>query len=196
VSSGQIETRAHEVVMGIEFDNNANGNFTITDTFDRLLQSDRIQGILLNPGDYQYLGYAASYNSNNSRAISGGLNADWGEFWDGTRKSFGGNVSVKPNYHLNLSVNYTRNNLELANGTSISNLVGTRVVYGFSPRSFFNAFLQYNSSTREISTNLRFNIMYKPLSDVYVVYNDRRDTTLGEPIGREFIVKVTRLLTF
>ena len=95
-----------------------------------------------------------------------------------------------------MSLNYTRNHLELLNGTSNTHLFGTRVVYGFSPRSFFNAFLQYNSATREVSTNIRFNLMYKPLSDLYVVYNDRRDTTLGQPMERAFIVKLTRLLTF
>jgi hypothetical protein len=196
VSSGQIETRTHEANMGIEFDNNSNANFTITNTFDRLLEQDRIQGIPLPPGDYEYLGYAASYSSSNSRRISGNASVDWGEFWDGTRRSFGGSVSVKPNYHLNVSLNYNRNNLTLGSGTAATNLVGTRIVYGFSPRSFLNAFLQYNSATREVSTNVRFNIMYKPLSDVYVVYNDRRDTSLGQQVERAFIVKVTRLLTF
>jgi hypothetical protein len=120
----------------------------------------------------------------------------WGDFWDGTRKSFGGGITFKPDYHLNVTLNYTRNNITLANGAANSDLVGARIVYGFTPRSFFNAFLQYNSSTREISTNIRFNVMYKPLSDVYVVYNDRRDTSLGLPVERAFIVKVTRLLTF
>jgi hypothetical protein len=196
VSSGQIETRTQEAVVGIELDDNSNANFTLTNTFDRLLEADRIQGIPLAAGDYEYLGYAASYGSNNARAISGGVSTDWGEFWDGTRRSFGGNVSVKPNYHLNVTVNYSRNNLRLGSGSAVSNLVGTRIVYGFSPRSFFNAFLQYNSSTREVSTNIRFNLMYRPLSDLYIVYNDRRDTSAGQHMERAFIVKLTRLLTF
>jgi hypothetical protein len=182
--------------MGIELDDNSNANFTITNTFDRLLEADRIQGIPLSAGDYEYLGYGASYSSNNSRQISGNASVDWGEFWDGTRRSLGGSVSVKPNYHLNVSFNYSRNNLDLGNGKAVTNLVGTRIVYGFSPRSFFNAFVQYNSSTREVSTNIRFNIMYRPLSDVYIVYNDRRDTSLGQPMERALIVKVTRLWTF
>jgi hypothetical protein len=196
VSSGQIETRVQDATMGIEFDSGANANFTISNTFDRLLTDDRIQGIRLDPGDYHYLGYSASYSSNSSRNISGNGSVDWGEFWDGDRRSWSGGISVKPDYHLNVSVNYSRNRIALHNGTATTNLVGARVVYGFSPRSFFNAFLQYNSATREVSTNVRFNIMYKPLSDVYIVYNDRRDTALGQPQERAFIVKVTRLLTF
>jgi hypothetical protein len=194
-SSGQIETRVQEATVGIEFESNANANFTIANTFDRLLSADRIQGISLPAGDYEYLDYALSASSNNTRKISGNGSVNWGEFWDGTRRSFSGGLSVKPDHHLNVSLNYTRNHLDLLNGTSDTHLFGTRVVYGFSPRSFFNAFLQYNSATREVSTNIRFNIMYKPLSDLYLVYNDRRDTT-NQPMERAFIVKVTRLLTF
>ena len=128
-------------------------------------QPIRIQGIPLPAGDYDYLDYSPASSTNNSRKISGNGSVNWGEFWDGTRRSFGGGLSVKPDYHLNVSLNYTRNDLELSNGTSNTHLFGARVVYGFSPRSFFNAFLQYNSATREVSTNIRFNIMYKPLSD-------------------------------
>jgi hypothetical protein len=195
-STGQIETRTQEATMGIEFESNANANFTIANTFDRLRTSDRIQGITLAAGDYEYLDYALSFQTNNSRKITGNGSANWGEFWDGHRRSFGGGISVKPDYHLNVTLNYSRNNLDLLNGTSKTHLVGTRIVYSFSPRSFFNAFLQYNSSSHEVSTNIRYNITYKPLSDVYIVYNDRRDTALGQPMERAFIVKVTRLLTF
>jgi hypothetical protein len=194
--SGDIETRTEEARAGIQFQNGANADFTLQNTFDRLVRPDSIQGITLSPGDYTYRGYSAGFNSDDTRKISGNASVDWGEFWDGRRKSFGGGLSVKPNHHLNVTLNYSRNQLTLANGSATTDLLGARVVYGFSSRSFFNAFLQYNSQTREVSTNVRFNIMYRPLSDVYIVYNDRRDTTLGEPVERAFIVKVTRLLTF
>ena len=195
-TTGEIETRVQDASMGLTFETGANANFTIANTFDRLIVPDRIQGIALAAGDYQYLAYSTSATTDSTQRISGNGTVNWGEFWDGHRKSFGGGLSVKPDYHLNVSLTYSRDHLALANGESTTNLVGARVVYGFSPRSFFNAFLQYNSTTREVSTNIRFNIMYKPLSDVYVVYNDRRNTTIGEPLERAFVVKITRLLTF
>ena len=194
--TGEIETRVQNATMGIEFESNANASFTVANTFDRLAAPDRIQGIPLAPGDYEYLDYSLSAATNNSLKVSGNGSVAWGEFWDGRRRSFGGGLSVKPDYHLSVSLTYNRDRLMLANGLSTTNLVGTRIVYSFSPRSFFNAFLQYNSTTREVSTNIRYNIMYKPLSDVYVVYNDRRSTALSAPLERAFVVKVTRLLTF
>ena len=86
--------------------------------------------------------------------------------------------------------------MKLQSGSAQSNLFGTRIIYGFSPRSFINAFFQYNSQTRELSTNLRFNLTYRPLSDIYIVYNDRRNTQLDEALDRAFIVKITNLFSF
>ena len=42
----------------------------------------------------------------------------------------------------------------------------------------------------------RFNFTHHPLSDIYIVYNDRRESTGGELIERAFIVKVTNLFNF
>ena len=69
-------------------------------------------------------------------------------------------------------------------------------MYGFSPRAFFNAFIQYNADTHQVSSNLRFNVTHHPLSDIYVVYNDRRERTGGQLLERAFIVKVTNLFNF
>ena len=52
---------------------------------------------------------------------------------------------------------------------------------------------QYNTSTHEVSNNVRFNFIYRPGSDIYIVYNDLSQTGLpadifgreGPPAGRE-----------
>ena len=38
--------------------------------------------------------------------------------------------------------------------------------------------------------------MHGKVSDIYIVYNDRRDTTVGPLVERALIVKVTNLFTF
>jgi hypothetical protein len=48
----------------------------------------------------------------------------------------------------------------------------------------------------EVSTNIRFNIIHHPLSDLYLVYNDRRDTLAGQAIERALIIKLTNLFNF
>ena len=55
---------------------------------------------------------------------------------------------------------------------------------------------QYAADTRQVSSNIRFNFIHHPLSDLYVVYNDRRDTDAGRLMERSFIVKLTNLFDF
>ena len=76
-----------------------------------------------------------------------------------------------------------------------TNLVSTRVLYSFSPRMFLNALIQYNSTDREIESNIRFNFIYKPLSDFFLVYNERRAST-GEVNERAIIAKITYVFDF
>ena len=71
--------------------------------------------------------------------------------------------------------------------------------FGFSPRMFASALVQYSSNDRVFSSNLRFRWEYRPGSELFVVYTDERDTTVvGFPglRNRAFVVKVNRLLRF
>ena len=65
-------------------------------------------------------------------------------------------------------------------------LATTRLNYSFTPHMFLDTLIQYNSTVKEITSNIRFNFIYKPLSDLFVVYNERRSTT-GEVRERALI---------
>ena len=60
---------------------------------------------------------------------------------------------------------------------------------------FLNVLIQYNSTVREIESNIRFNFIHKPLSDFFLVYNERRSTT-GEVQERALIAKITYIFDF
>jgi hypothetical protein len=97
---------------------------------------------------------------------------------------------------VNVALDYSRNLVVLPNGIFETDLVCARFLYGFTPRAFLNAFFQYNTDTNEFSSNIRFNIIHRPLSDLYLVYNDRRNSDAGELVERAFIVKFTNLFNF
>ena len=70
------------------------------------------------------------------------------------------------------------------------------------PRVFLayaGGLVQYSSSDKTFSSNLRFRWEYRPGSEFFVVYTDERDTTApGYPDlrNRAFVVKINRLLRF
>ena len=94
-----------------------------------------------------------------------------------------GAVGWRPDYHFSFDANYSRNHVTLPKASSPRTSIGTRLLYAFTPRAFFNAFIQYNADTRQLSSNIRFNLTYRPLSDLYVVYNDTRRPRPGRPSG-------------
>ena len=50
----------------------------------------------------------------------------------------------------------------------------------------------------DLSTNLRLNIKYRPGSDIYVVYNERKDIEglATDIVDRSFTIKWTYLMAF
>ncbi len=194
--SGKVETRIQEVTIGVTFLNRSSASLDVTRTFDRLTQPTDIQGVPILEGDYTYVSYSASANTNQGRRLSGTANVVWGEFWDGDRKSFGGSMIWRRNQHLSVEFDYSHNRANLSGGKFTTDLMGARFLYAFNPRAFLNAFIQYNAANHEVSSNIRFNLIHRPLSDLYLVYNDRRDTDSGVLMERAIIIKFTNLFSF
>ena len=107
------------------------------------------------------------------------------------RVNVGIRVSIEPTYSLN--------SVTLHNGGFTTTLAGLRVTYTVTPLVFVSVLVQYNSSTSAASTNARLRWEYRPGSELFVVYNDERDTAASlVPAlrNRAVIVKVNRLLRF
>jgi hypothetical protein len=98
-------------------------------------------------------------------------------------------------------VSFTRDNIDLP-GTSFStNLLSLRADSSFTTRMFLNAFIQYNSVTRQLASNIRYQFIHHPLSDFFLVYNDTRFGANGglatsQPPTRALILKMTHLVSF
>lgn len=192
-----VETRTQDLNLGVVFHNSASVTLNAFNNFDRLKKPFEIRTKNFIPaGDYNYRRYATSFSLDRSRKISGGANVNWGEFWNGTETSFGGTLDMKPNYHLNGSLTFSQDRVKLPSGPFTSRLLGARTLYAVSSRMFFNAFIQYNAETHQFSSNIRFQLIHHSLSDLFIVYNDRRDTLKGQVIDRALVVKLTNLFSF
>ena len=89
----------------------------------------------------------------------------------------------------------------LAAGDFVTQLGSLRVDYTFSPTLSFRTLTQYNSSSERWSTSARFRYIYRPGSDLYVVYDEVRRDINGLPVTEEFrdrrlIIKATYLVSF
>jgi hypothetical protein len=119
-----------------------------------------------------------------------------GEFYDGTRRAYTLGPSLRLNENFNAALNVQIQDIQLSTAEYVSTLVTGRVNYNFNTRMFVNALLQYNTDSRQWSSNVRFNVIHRPLSDFFLVYNERRDERSGELLDRAVVAKMTYLWAF
>ncbi len=146
-------------------------------------------------GDYRFNRFNASYVADQSRRIAPSLTYSGGGFYGGTLQSLGVSLDTKPHDRVRASVSYFRNDVEIPieGGDFITNLLVLRGVVAFSANAFVRALVQFNDDSQEALANVLFRYSYRPGSDLFVVYNEERETFGGGsvPRNRELLVKIT-----
>jgi hypothetical protein len=109
---------------------------------------------------------------------------------------YDGRVELTPQFSLEPRVSL--NWVDLVEGSFTAKLVGARVTYAFSPRTFVSSLIQYNSSADSFSASARFRWEYEPGSDLFIVYSEGRNELSLDPFlaTRSFAVKLTKLFRF
>ncbi len=195
-----LESREIKPGLEISFLDSSVLTLEYSASYERLAEATPIAGVSVPTGEYDFGAFTAGYQSNLGRRLGGRISLTRGDFFDGDRTSVTGSVVVRPNAHFFLEGTVQRNRLALAGRDFDADLFGGRFRYAYDTRTFLSAFLQYNETTDEVQTNIRFNLIHAPLSDVFLVYSERRDRS-PEPgrtalTDRALVLKVTKLLAF
>ena len=209
-ASGFVETREPEARFGVEFENGDDLNAVHTRTYDFLKEPFSIaDGIAIPVGGYDFYSTQVGYTFGSQRRLSGRLSAERGAFYGGTKTTIaiggsgrgpsgGGRIELTP--QLSLEPGLSLNWIDLPQGSFTTTLVTTRATYTMTPRMFVSALTQYASSDNALSTNVRFRWEYQPGSELFVVYNEQRDTLTKTRYpdleSRTFVIKMNRLFRF
>jgi hypothetical protein len=154
------------------------------------------RNISVLPGRYEFNEYFLLANTNASAPIAFNTRYSIGDFYDGYRRGYSVGSTVRANQHFNVSANVQYNDIELPQGAFTTTLITGRVNYFLNTKVFLNALLQYNTDARQWSSNVRFNVIHRPLSDIFLVYNERRNSQTGQMIDRAIVAKMTYLIAF
>ena len=199
--AGRAETREQSGEFAIEFRNADRFGVVYTDVYEFIPRPFRIaDGVVVPVGGYNWRNAQATFNMSQQRRWATSFVAEYGTFYSGHRTSLSasrGRMAFTPQFAVEPS--YTVNFVDLAEGSFTTHLAGSRLVFTVSPRMFATALVQYNSGTRSMTANARFRWEYQPGSELFVVYNDERDTRAsGFPglMTRSFVVKINRLFRF
>jgi hypothetical protein len=196
---GRLETRSVEAGAVVSLLSGGSLTLSVADRYERLFEDTPIGGSTVATGEYDWLEPSIRLATSGNRSIFGTVSVAWGDFYDGRRQSISGEVTFRPNEHVSLEVGAQHNDLELGGSSFTADLFSTSLRYARDTRTFFLAFAQYNESTEELIANARFNLIHAPLSDVFLVYTERRSLAsgVGAPVlERGVTLKVTKLLAF
>ena len=196
--AGRLETREQFGHFGIEFENSDLFDLSFTRSYEFLERPFEIApDVVLPVAGYDFQQVDVMFTFGQQRPFSGALAAARGSFYGGDKSSVGftqGRLEVTPRLSLEPGVSF--NWIDLPQGRFTTRLVTGRATWTLSPLMFVSALVQYNSSGGSLGANVRLRWEYRPGSELFVVYNEARDTLRpGRPElqDRAFIIKINRL---
>jgi hypothetical protein len=199
--SERLESRQQSGRFATEFQTSDLFTVTVNRNYELLSRPFTVSpGVTIPIGSYPFSDVTTSYGFGQQRRMSGTVSLQRGHFYGGDLTAVGysgGRVAILKQWSLEPSLSL--NHVELPAGTFTTTVIRTRTDYGFSPRMFVSALVQYGSTDDLFSSNFRFRWEYRPGSEFFVVYTDERDTLArGYPDlnNRAFVVKINRLLRF
>ena len=156
------------------------------------------KGVTIPVGSYSFDEATFTYNTNPAKRVYERFTWNPMQFYDGTKQAVSAAIGVRGGSHLSTELSVSRNDVKMPFGNFVSNLGILRVDYAMSPRATLRSLTQYNSLTHEVTNSVRLNFIYRPGSDLYVVYNDLQQTGLPtdvfKPSDRQIVVKLNYLL--
>jgi hypothetical protein len=197
ITNGATRMDTRHLLAGVEVAFQPDGSLVVegSDQFDRVAEAFTVfPGRQVPAGAYAWREGAVRYQSGTGRAVSGNVGVAGGGFYDGTRTTWSGGLAWRARHDLGLEATLQRNDVVLGSGAFTADLVGARLRYARSTTLFGSAFVQYNTQARAFITNARVNLRYRPLSDVFLVYTERRNIDTGVRNERSVALKVTRML--
>ncbi|MFP5379900.1 MAG: hypothetical protein ACLGHP_09165, partial [Vicinamibacteria bacterium] len=197
--SGRLETRDAQAQVRLDFHSADQVQVIAARRLDAPAAPFRVARTLtIAPGFYSFSEVTAAVTLAALRRAAGRVQYRGGGYYGGSRHELTLSSIVKSARHLQADVNYQISRVSLPAGEAVTHLTGVRVSHSATTRVFTSALLQWNSSTRVFDANVRFNWIYRPGSDVYVVFGRTSEDRerAGDFVGQSLVIKVTRLLQF
>jgi hypothetical protein len=201
-TDGEVETVAASPQWSMEMKSGRTFTVAVPIARENLLVPFIVAtGATIPAGTYRYQRLTASVIAPDGDLRRVNFSAGIGPFYDGADRT----VSMTPTWivsrHLELSGLYQvdRIDLPIRNQHVTAQVARVRARTSFSASTSFAAFVQYNSLSDQVITNARLRFNPREGTDLYVVYNDARNTQPGAytPVrnaldGRTLLIKFAR----
>ena len=152
-------------------------------------------GVTVPVGLYSWEAAQFGAFTDRSAPIGAGIGGIVGGFFGGDRVTLSPSFRFRSGEQLKGELVYSHNEIKLPEGDFETDLGRFRLSYAFTPKKFIEGLVQYNNTTDQWSTNIRFGWLDDAGTGLYVVYNGIEETGVGaaEP-QRRWIVKYSKML--
>ena len=155
----------------------------------------RTDGGVELPGNagYHYTSFEMSFQSDRRRVLSYNIQPGYGDFYNGKRYVFEGDVSLRlqPKVFLSMAVIYNSIKLPEPYESEDILLLSPRINITFNKSIFWSTLIQYGNQLDNLGFNSRLQWRFAPLSDLFLVYNDNYFVNSFMPRTRSINLKLT-----
>ncbi len=144
------------------------------------------EGTEVLPGTYDFYAFGWDFRMRDGSLFRADVNAKAGSFFDGwnVELQIEPTWNVTRNLELGTAYQFNRVSFPDRNQDFYVHLVRLKAQIGFSTKVSLNSFVQYNTSRDAFSANMRFRYNFREGNDLWIVYNESRNTDrfLGMPV--------------
>lgn len=163
--------------------------FNVQHIFDNPIEEfELIDNVYIPAGEYWDNRVEVQIETFRGRKIAGEIQASIGEFYTGDRQEIELNTNLNFNKHLNISVDWQRNYIQLPENSFITDELGGRIDYAFNPKLETSVYAQWNNEDENLLVNYRINWIPKIGSFFYFVINQEYNTNSGFKLERTTIL--------
>ncbi|HYU80787.1 MAG TPA: DUF5916 domain-containing protein [Vicinamibacterales bacterium] len=146
--------------------------FNVNPTGERLVEPSEIAGVTIAPGAYHWRRYRLEVGTAQKRRLYSQVTWWFGGFYDGRLNQFQWTGAWNPTPVLTIEFTGERDvGRELSAGDFTQTVVGTRARINFSPDLNVASYVQYDTETESIGVNTRLRWTFRPVGDLFIVYN-------------------------
>jgi len=195
--AGALETREGTGGLGVLFLDGGQLITQVSDRFEAIEEGFPVAGQGEVPaGRYGFRDASITYTSSAARPLSGEVGVSGGGYFNGSRTSVTVSGAWRPSRHFAVDLRAQRNEISLPGNAFSADVFGARLDFAGSRRLFLSSFFQYNAASDEVVTNIRLNFIHAPLSDLFLVFSERRTAGNGVVLERGLTLKGTKLFSF
>ena len=146
--------------------------FNANPTGERLVEPfDVSNGVVIPPGSYEWRRYRLEAGTAQKRRLYAQVTWWFGGFYNGTLDQYQWTGAWNPRPLVTIEFSGERNVGRLATGDFTQTVAGTRVRINVSPDLSIASYVQYDTDTESVGTNTRLRWTFRPVADLFIVYN-------------------------